>query len=292
MKVAISIADVKKLRDETLAGMMHCKKALERSNGDLDAAKEYLKIQGLLIAEKKSSRDVSDGLIGSCVASDFSYGFVMELNSETDFVAKNDKFQELFNKILHVALEDKICSIDDLKKKNISGHSIESEIANNIAILGENILLGKFFGISSENGVIASYVHGMFAPNVGKMAALVHLESSGNKSKLKEIGEKIAMHVVANKPLSVSISDLPGEVVSKEKGLIAEQVSRTGKTQEIVERIIEGKMRKYYSEVVLLHQPFVMDTNVTINQFLEQCAEDLSAEIKLVDYKLLILGDK
>ncbi|MBQ4875445.1 MAG: translation elongation factor Ts [Rickettsiaceae bacterium H1] len=292
--MSVNISDIKKLRDETLAGMMHCKQALEKSQGDFNQAKEYLKLKGLSIANKKSLRETLDGLLTAVIEedSDGAYGFVMELNSETDFVARSDKFQKLFKNIVEVALKSRVRSIEDLKSKKIFNGTVEEEITNHIAILGENLRLSNFAVSGIKQGVISSYVHGEISPGLGKIAALVTLESSStNKDKLKDLGKKVAMHIVASKPIAISIEQLPSEIIDKEKALIEEQVSTINKPKEVIEKIVNGKMNKYYSEVVLLKQQFVMDNTMTISDLLENYSKGLEAEIKLTDYKLIVLGN-
>ena len=294
-KVVINVNDIKKLRNETLAAMIHCKNALEESDGDFDKAKEYLKIKGLSIANKKSNRDAFDGLVAAATLEEDegqSCGVLVELNSETDFVARNNKFQALLRNISNVALKNNIKSIDELKVTKIFNNTVEEEIVNHITILGEKIALSNFASLSVKEGVVSSYVHNEVAPKLGKVAVLVSIQSSGDKMILSELGKKIAMHIVANRPLAVSIEQLPSELIIKEKKLIEEQIAANmEKPQNVIEKIVSGKMNKYYSEVVLLNQPFVMDNEITVSQLLDKYAKDLRAEVKLIDYKLLVLAN-
>ncbi len=289
--MTVSIADIKKLRDATLAGMMDCKNALVETKGDFTKAKEYLKAKGLLIASKKSDRETDNGLVTACVSDDSSYGAILTVKCETDFVARNDKFQGLIQKISNVAVSTKCNDLSALRKSMIGDATVDSEIASSVAILGENIQLTNFESFSVETGVIASYVHGVMSANSGSMVSMVCIESTGDRAKLVELGKKIAMHITASKPLAISVDQLPSDTIAAKQAAVEEHESSSGKPAEIVKRIVAGKINKYYSEVVLLKQPFVMDSAVTIEDLLDMSSKDLGAEIKIVDYKLSVLGN-
>lgn len=291
----IDIKDVKRLREETLAGLMSCKEALKDSDGDFEAAKEYLKVKGLSIANKKSTKSTSDGLLIAAVSEDCSYGLMVELNSETDFVALNEHFQSLLQSIAKVGLENRVDSIKSLQEIAMGSNasSVQEEINRCISIVGENIQLNKLCNLSVEEGVVSSYVHGGQSTDMGKIAALISLESpTGDKDKLRELGKKIAMHVVASKPLALSLDQLPKEVIEREREVVAQQMKMINKPQDVINKIIDGKINKYYSEVVLLQQPFIMSDKITISQLLSQYETIVGDKINLVNYKLLVLGNK
>ena len=289
--MAVSIDDIKRLRQKTLAGLSHCKQALEETNGDFKKAEDYLKVKGLSIANKKAGRETSEGLVG--VSTDDSYGVMVELNSETDFVAKNENFQTLLRNIINTAHSKRIANLDELKKADIGSSNVAEELTQHIAIIGENIQLSRMAAIDVTHGIISSYVHAACSPGLGRIAAMIALETtSDNKEKLQSLGQNIAMHIVANKPLAISIDQLDPEVVEQEKAIIKEQLSSSKKPANVQEKIAVGKMNKYYSEVVLLNQPFVADDKITIADLLKQHSQELHCDIKIADYKLFILGDK
>ncbi len=288
--MAISIDDIKALRAKTLAGISHCKKALEETNGNFEEAEAYLKKKGLLIASNKSDRETSEGLIGVSIRD--GYGVILELNSETDFVAKNEKFQSLLNNIIEVAHANHPTTLDAFKALPMGQSSVAEEIAQHIAIIGENIQLSRMATMTVEKGVIASYVHAACVPGMGKVAAMVSLEADiSDNSKLQELGKNIAMHIVASKPLAISVEKLDPQLVAKEKALIEEQLQSSNKPENVQQKIAEGKINKYYSEVVLLQQACVMDDKITISELIEKYSKELQTKIEISDYKLFALGD-
>lgn len=293
-RVTSNIDDVKRLRKETLAGVMDCKTALQKANGDFDEARKYLKIRGLAIADKKSSRVALDGLVAAFVSEEkdsSSYGVIIELNSETDFVARSDKFQTLLNKIANVALTTRPVDVNRLKNCILGESSVEQEIVKHVGIIGEKLQLSKFASLHITEGVIASYVHGGASSNAGMIAAIVSLESAADKDKLNDLGRKIAMHIVASNPLAVSVESLPSDLIEKERELIQKKVSGIGKSDEVLAKIINGKLNKYYSAVVLLKQKFVMMNDITIEELLNQSGKEFGFDVKIVDYKLFVLAD-
>ena len=256
----ISALLVKELREKSGAGMMDAKKALLETNGDLEAAQDWLRTKGLLKAEKKSSRVAADGLVGVRVHE--NEGMMIELNSETDFVATNKEFTDLVDLILDQGFG--ITDKDKLLNKNVSGKNIQEIINNKIATIGENISLRRIISIKGSN--IYSYLHNSVSKDCGKIGVLVSLE--GNKDD--DFGKKLAMHIAATSPLAMSENDLDSDLVDREKKIISEQLISEGKPADIAEKILSGKLKKFYEENTLLNQKFVMDPDSSIRHVLEK----------------------
>ena len=256
----ISALLVKELREKSGAGMMDAKKALLETDGDLEAAQDWLRTKGLLKAEKKSSRVAADGLVGVRVHE--NQGMMIELNSETDFVATNKEFTDLVDLILDQGFG--ITDKEKLLNKSVSGKNIQDVINNKIATIGENISLRRVFSIKGSN--IYSYLHNSVSKNCGKIGVLVSLE--GNKDD--DFGKKLAMHIAATSPLAMSENDLDADLVDREKKIISEQLISEGKQADIAEKILLGKLKKFYEENTLLNQKFVMDPDSSISQVLEK----------------------
>ena len=256
----ISALLVKELREKSGAGMMDAKKALLETDGDLEAAQDWLRTKGLLKAEKKSSRVAADGLIGVRVHE--NVGMMIELNSETDFVATNKEFTDLVDLILDqgFGMTDK----DKLLNKSVSGKNIQEIINNKIATIGENISLRRVINIKGSN--IYSYLHNSVSKDCGKIGVLVSLE--GNKDE--DFGKKLAMHIAATSPLAMSENDLDADLVDREKKIISEQLISEGKPADIAEKILSGKLKKFYEENTLINQKFVMDPDYSIRHVLEK----------------------
>ena len=256
----ISALLVKELREKSGAGMMDAKKALLETNGDLEAAQDWLRTKGLLKAEKKSSRVAADGLVGVRVHE--NEGMMIELNSETDFVATNKEFTDLVDLILDQGFG--ITDKDKLLNKNVSGKNIQEIINNKIATIGENISLRRIISIKGSN--IYSYLHNSVSKDCGKIGVLVSLE--GNKDD--DFGKKLAMHIAATSPLAMSENDLDSDLVDREKKIISEQLISEGKPADIAEKILSGKLKKFFEENTLLNQKFVMDPDSSIRHVLEK----------------------
>ena len=256
----ISALLVKELREKSGAGMMDAKKALLETDGDLEAAQDWLRTKGLLKAEKKSSRVAADGLVGVRVHE--NEGMMIELNSETDFVATNKEFTDLVDLILDEGFG--IADKDKLLNKSVSGKNIQEIINNKIATIGENISLRRIISIKGSN--IYSYLHNSVSKDCGKIGVLVSLE--GNKDD--DFGKKLAMHIAATSPLAMSEDDLDSDLVDREKKIISEQLISEGKPADIAEKILSGKLKKFYEENTLLNQKFVMDPDSSIRQVLEK----------------------
>ena len=256
----ISALLVKELREKSGAGMMDAKKALLETNGDLEAAQDWLRTKGLLKAEKKSSRVAAEGLVGVRVHE--NEGMMIELNSETDFVATNKEFTDLVDLILDEGFG--ITDKDKLLNKSVSGKNIQEIINNKIATIGENISLRRVISVKGSN--IYSYLHNSVSKDCGKIGVLVSLE--GNKDD--DFGKKLAMHIAATSPLAMSENDLDSDLVDREKKIISEQLISEGKPADIAEKILSGKLKKFYEENTLLNQKFVMDPDSSISQVLEK----------------------
>lgn len=283
----ITAALVKELREKTGAGMMECKKALTESNGDLEGAIDYLRKKGLSVAAKKASRVASQGLVG--VKSTGKRGAVIELNSETDFVAKNDEFQKMALNMVDVALANG--DLEEVKATQLSGKTIAEHLTDLIAKIGENMSLRRTAALSVENGVVASYIHNTVAPNLGKIGVLVALESNADPAKLQEVAKQIAMHIAAAAPQALDIDSLDKAAVEHEKSIYSEQARQSGKPENIIEKMIEGRIRKFYEEVVLLEQAYIMDPDKKVKDVIAEASKELGAPIELKGYVRFALGE-
>ena len=286
----ITAAQVKELRETTGAGMLDCKKALVEANGNMDEAVDWLRKKGLASAAKKASRIAAEGLVSVYVEG--NTGAVVEVNSETDFVAKNEIFQEYVADAAIVALKSKgeVC---DMKTFNCPkcGKTFEERLTDMIAKIGENMNLRRAATLSVNDGVVASYIHSAAGANIGKIGVLVALESTADKAKLQELGKHIAMHVAATSPLFLNVEGVDPAAVAHEKSIFAEQAKASGKPENIIEKMVEGRVRKYYEEVVLEEQAFIMDPDKKIKQVVADTAKELGADIKLAGYVRFKLGE-
>jgi len=249
----ITASAVNELRQKTGAGMMDCKKALQEAGGDFEAAVEWLRKKGLAAAAKKAGRVAAEGLIAIEVSASGKTGALIELNSETDFVAKNDKFQALCVNVVKDFLnfEGNLESFKN-SKCSASGKTIQEEISENVAVIGENMSLRRAHKISVNQGVVVSYMHNASSPSLGKIGVLVAFETDIDSSKVTPLGKQIAMHIAATKPESLNISELDQAMVEKEKAFIRDQASTSGKPEAVVEKMVEGRLLKFYEQVVLL----------------------------------------
>ena len=286
----ITASEVKALRDRTGAGMMDCKKALVACEGDVEKSIDWLRKKGLSAAAKKSGRVAAEGLVGLYV--DEKKGTVLEVNAETDFVARNDLFQKYVSTVVEIASKND-ADLETLKNLDYpeTGRNVTEELTNLIATIGENMGLRRVSHISVNDGVIASYVHNKIADNLGKIGILIGLESTADKAKLLEFGKKIAMHIAAASPKSVNISYLDPEVVARERDIVTEQAKNSGKKEEFIPKIVEGRLSKFYGEVVLMEQVFVIDGSSKVKDVIAQAEKDLGAPIKIVGFKKFVLGE-
>ncbi len=287
---AISASMVKELRETTGAGMMDCKKALNETGGNVEEAVDWLRKKGLAAAAKKAGRTASEGLVG--VATNGTTGAVIELNSETDFVARNEQFQKLVGKLATLALDNTGDVAELLKVTDpASGRTVEDELTQQIATIGENMQLRRAGRVSVENGAVAAYVHNATADGMGKIGVLIALESTGDQAKLQELGKQIAMHVAATRPESVNKEELDQELVERERSVLSDQARASGKPEEIIEKMVEGRIRKFYEEVVLLEQVFVIDGERRVSKVLEDAGKELGAPVKIDAMVRLALGE-
>ena len=288
--VEITAGLVKELREKSGAGMMDCKKALVECNGVFEEAVDWLRKKGLSAAAKKSGREAAEGLVAVLV--DGTKAAVVELNAETDFVARNDKFQALARNVAKVALTGNY-NVDALKAAAYpaASQTIQEAINDHIAIIGENMNLRRVDYVKVDNGAIASYVHNAITEGLGKIGVLVALESTGDKAKLLDLGKKIAMHIAAANPSSLDISSVNPENLEREKHIFAEQARNSGKPENIIEKMVEGRVKKYYQETVLLEQVFVMDNKTPITQVLTDAAKDIGAPVSIKAFLRYELGE-
>lgn len=286
--MSITAAMVKELREKSGAGMMDCKTALNESGGDMEAAVDWLRTKGLAKAAKKAGRVAAEGLVG--VATDGTKAAVIELNSETDFVARNEGFQELVAKVAKVATSTD-GSVEALAAADLDGKSVADAITDAIATIGENMTLRRSALLAVNEGVVSTYVHGKVAEGLGKIGVLVALESSADAAKLDGLGRQIAMHVAATSPLALNTEELDPTVVEREKAVFSEQARESGKPDNIIEKMVEGRLRKFYEEVTLVKQAFVINPDQTVEQAVEALAKELGTEVKLTGFVRLALGE-
>ena len=285
----VTAAMVKELREKSGAGMMDCKKALDETSGNMEAAVDWLRTKGLATASKKSSRTAAEGLVGVVVSG--TTGTAVEVNSETDFVAKNDQFQNFVRTVTGLALE----TGDDIAALAAASHPAGGTVADvltaNIATIGENQTLRRARRLSVGQGAIVSYVHNAAAPGLGKIGVLVALESSAPADKLEALGKQLAMHVAAAFPLALDESGIAADVIERERAIAQEKAAESGKPAEVVAKMVDGAVAKFVKENALLNQLFVMDGKTRISDVVASAAKDAGAAIVLKDYVRFQLGE-
>ena len=288
--MAISASMVKDLRDKTGAGMMDCKTALAETNGDMEAAIDWLRTKGIAKADKKSGRTAAEGLIGA--AGDGTKAVVVEVNSETDFVARNDAFQTLVREIANVALttDGSVEAVADAAYPGAE-KSVTDTIRDAIATIGENMSLRRSAMLTVSDGVVATYIHNQAAEGLGKLGVLVAMESTGDKAALNAFGRQVAMHVAATNPLALTSDDIDPAVVEREKAIFSEQARASGKPENIIEKMVEGRLRKFYEEVALLKQNFVINPDLTVEKALAEAEKDFGAPAKITAFVRFALGE-
>ncbi|HEY0920254.1 translation elongation factor Ts [Devosia sp.] len=288
--MAVTAQQVKELREATGVGMMDCKKALAETNGDMEAAIDWLRTRGLAKAAKKAGRVAAEGLVGILVEG--NRGAIVEVNSETDFVARNEQFQGIVGNIARLALEagGDLHVLSEMPYPG-SGRSVSAELTDAIAKIGENMNLRRSTLVAVKDGVVGSYVHNAVKPGLGKLGILVGLESSGDKAVLAALGKQLAMHIANTNPLSVSPEDIDPEVVARERAIFAEQARETGKPAEIIEKMVDGRVRKFYEEVTLLAQTFVIDGESKVADVVKRAEKDAGAPIKVTGFVRYALGE-
>jgi elongation factor Ts len=284
---------VKELREKSGVGMMDCKKALQETDGNMEAAMDWLRTKGLSKAAKKADRVAAEGLVAVALSSDGRgmAGAVVELNAETDFVARNELFQNAARTVAKVALGVDGDTAAVIAAKTPDGETVGDMIAGLIGVVGENMVVRRSAHYKVAEGAIAAYVHNATAPEVGRIGVLVAIEGAGDQSKIQELGRKIAMHVAATAPLSLSTDDLDPAAVERERAILTEQALESGKPAPVVEKMVEGRIRKFYEEVVLLKQAFVMNPDQTIEQLVADTGKDLGSPLKVIGFTRLALGE-
>ncbi|WP_295636038.1 translation elongation factor Ts [Novosphingobium sp.] len=288
--MAYTAADVKTLRERTGAGMMDCKKALDEAGGDMEVAVDALRARGLAAAAKKSSRTAAEGLVG--VAVNGTEGVAVEVNSETDFVAKNDQFQDFVRKTTTVALGLSGTDVDALKAAAYpDGGTVGEKLVGNVATIGENQQVRRIKRVSVTSGLVVPYMHNAAAPNLGKIGVLVALESEAGADVLEPLGKQIAMHIAAAFPLALDASGLDQDMIERERKIAAEKAAESGKPAEVQAKMVDGAIAKFAKDNALLSQVFVMDNKTPVAQVVEKAGKDAGKPIKLVDYVRFQLGE-
>ncbi len=286
----ITAALVKELRETTGAGMMDCKKALQETDGNVEAAIDWLRAKGLSKAAKKADRAASEGLIGLAVSD--TAGALIELNSETDFVARNETFQKTAANFAKAALAAKGDKDAVLAAKAADGAGTNAELLTNlIATIGENMNLRRAAAVSVNQGVVVPYLHNQVVNGLGRIGVLVALESTGKADVLADIGRKVAQHIAAARPLALSAEEVPADAVAREKAIFTEQARESGKPENIIEKMVEGRMRKFYEESVLTKQAFVHNPDQTVEAAVKEAEKAAGAPIKLAAFARFELGE-
>jgi elongation factor Ts len=285
----ITASTVKDLREKTGAGMMDCKRALDEAKGDMEAAVDWLRKKGLSAAAKKSGRVAAEGLVSALAEG--KAGVLVEVNAETDFVARNEQFQAFAKKTAEIALSKK-GDIDTLKDAPYgNGKTVQDELTSLIATVGENMNLRRVASLSVDQGVVVSYVHAPLMPGLGKIGVLVALESTGEALKLATLGKQLAMHVAAARPEALTVAEVKAESLERERNILTEQAIASGKAPEHASKMVEGRIRKYYEEVVLLEQVFVIDGETKIAKVVENAAKEIGAPVRLAGFVRFGLGE-
>ncbi|AKI00837.1 translation elongation factor Ts [Hoeflea sp. IMCC20628] len=288
--MSITAAMVKELRDKTGAGMMDCKKALAENAGDMEAAVDWLRAKGIAKADKKSGRTAAEGLIA--VASEGKSAVVVEVNSETDFVARNDGFQDLARSIATVALTtDGSDAAVAAATVPSTGKSVTDTVKDAIGHIGENMSFRRSAKLSVDDGVVATYVHNAVADGLGKLGVIVAVKSTGNAEALNAIGRQVAMHIAATNPLALTSDDVDAAIADRERNVFIEQARESGKPEAIIEKMVEGRMRKFFEEVALLSQSFVMNPDLTVGEAVKAAAAEAGAPVEIAGFVRFQLGE-
>lgn len=285
----VSIQDVKNLREMTGAGMMDCKKALAETEGDVELAVEWLRKKGISQAAKKNSRTASDGLLGVMVSG--NKAAVIEVNSETDFVARNEQFQQLVKTILINA----IANGNDLDSLNNSvlpnGQKVSDYVVDSIGTIGENIVIRRTASLEAQNGFISSYIHNAVDDSLGKIAVLIQVETSRADDEAKQFAKQVAMHIAAARPVALNSNEVDPTLIAKEKEIFSEQARASGKPENIIEKMVEGRIRKFYEEVVLLEQAFVLDGKTRVLDAIADFNKVNNSDFKITSFVRYELGE-
>ncbi len=285
----ITASMVKDLREKSGAGMMDCKKALAETNGDMEAAVDWLRAKGLATASKKSSRTAAEGLVGVAVSG--TTGAAVEVNSETDFVAKNDQFQDFVRNVTQIALA-KGDDVEALANEAYpSGGTVGEALTNNIATIGENQTLRRARRLSVDKGAVVAYVHNQVVPGMGKIGVLIALESEAPADKLEALGKQLAMHVAAAFPLALNEAGIPADMIERERKIASEKAAESGKPADVIAKMVDGSVAKFVKENALLNQLFVMDGKTKISDVVAAAGKEAGAAIVLKDYVRFQLGE-
>ena len=286
----ITASLVKELREKTGAGMMDCKKALVETGGNVEEAVDFLRKNGLAAAAKKSGRVASEGLIG--VATKDGAGSVVEINAETDFVARNDDFQAFVSAVAGIMLDhgDNFESVANAAFPGTE-RTVGEQLTHNIATIGENMSMRRGQSLSVDQGCVVSYVHNALSGGLGKIGVLVALESNGDHVALEQLGRQIAMHVAAARPEALSVDSIAPEALERERSVLVEQAKASGKPDNIIEKMVEGRLRKYYEEVALMEQTFVIDNETKMAKVVENAAKEIGTPIALTGFVRYELGE-
>jgi elongation factor Ts len=286
----ITAALVKELREKTGAGMMDCKRALAETNGDLEAGVDWLRKKGLAAAAKKAGRVAAEGLVG--VATRGAAGAVVEVNSETDFVARNDLFQSFVRTVAGLAVTGN-GDVEALRQAEYpgTGRTVDAELTELVARIGENLVLRRSERLAVEKGHVSSYAHNTLAPGLGKIGVLVALESEADGESLAALGRQLAMHVAAANPLYLATASVPASALDRERDVLREQARGSGKAENIIERMVEGRLRKFYEETVLLEQIFVVDGESKVAKVVEAAAKSAGKPIRVAGFARFQLGE-
>jgi elongation factor Ts len=288
--MSISASQVKELRDLTGAGMMDCKAALAETNGDMEAAVDWLRKKGISKADKKAGRTAAEGLVG--VASDGTKSVVVEVNSETDFVARNDAFQDIVRNVANVALTtDGSTAAVAAAPYPSTGKSVVDTIKDAVGTIGENLSFRRSAALTVNQGVVATYIHNGVSDGLGKLGVLVAIETTGNVDAAQAFGRQVAMHVAATNPLALTSADVDPAAVEREKAIFADQARQSGKPENIIEKMVDGRMRKFYEEVVLLSQAFVINPDLTVEAALKEAEKTIGAPAKIAAFVRFALGE-
>jgi elongation factor Ts len=287
----ISAALVKELREKTGAGMMDCKRALGETQGDLEGAVDWLRKKGLAAAAKKAGRVAAEGLVG--VATSGKVGVVVEVNTETDFVARNETFQLYVRTVTELALGKAGGDVAALAGAAYpgTGRTAGEELTHMIATIGENMALRRSARLEVSDGMVLSYVHSALAPGLGKIGVLLALESTGDQGKLAALGKQIAMHVAAAKPDYLDITSVDKSALERERDVLREQSRASGKPEAIIEKMVEGRLRKFYEEVVLLEQVYVVDGESRVAKIVEAMGKELGTPVRIAGFVRFALGE-
>ena len=290
--MSISAQQVKELRDRSGVGMMDCKKALVESDGDIDKAFDYLRKSGVAKAQKKEGRDAKEGLIISDISSDGKFGTLLELNCETDFVANTDDFKSLGNDIIKHIKKSEFSELDDILNENFindKNKNVKDIITDAVGRLGENIVLSRFCKYKVESGLIVSYIH----PG-SKLGVLLKFNSDevSDKESLIDFGKEISMHIAATAPISVAVDDVSSEIIAKEREIFSDQAKKSGKPDNIIEKMVDGRINKFYKENVLLEQVFVKDPSKMVKDLLSEKSNSFKSNLSISEFSRFQIGEK